>query len=346
MTTSEEPPLPDPRMTEELVTVVVVNWNGKRYLEACLNSLRGQAYRRLEVILVDNGSTDDSLDLVARSFPEVKVIALHRNAGFGAANNVAIRHANSRYVALLNNDTEADPNWIAELVGALEQHPEIGFCASKMLLHRDRKLIDACGDFYTVEGFAGNIGHLLPADHYREPVEVFGACAGAVMYRRSVLEDIGPFDEEFFLVHEDTDLNFRACLLGHRCLFVPTAVVYHHVNATIGTGSDLSVFLGSRNTEYVYFKNMPTSLVVRYAALHLAANGLLFLLYLSWGKGWPFLKGKLAVFAALRRLLRERRRIQGRRRLRDSELEELLTHGWLQQGLRRRLQRRGAAPLS
>ena len=332
--------------SDALVTVIILNWNGRRFLEPCLLSLRRQTLMGVGVLIVDNGSTDGSVEFVGQRFPEVRVIHSDTNLGFAAGNNLAIRQARSDYVALLNNDTEADPRWIEELVSGLDRHPEISFCASKMLLYGDRECADACGDFYTMEGMAGKIGHRLPASQYTEPVEVFGACAGAAMYRRKMLEDVGLFDEDFYLIHEDTDLNVRARLLGHRCLFVPTAIVYHRLNATVGTLTNQAVYLGSRNIEYVYVKNMPASLVFKYGALHVVVGCLLFFRFLARGKGWPFLKGKLAVFAAFRQLLQKRGRIQGGRRVKDAEFESLLTRGWLQRGVRHWLQRRGAAPAS
>src|SRR3990172_13075980 len=135
-------------------------------------------------------------------------------------------------------------------------------------MFEDHTLVDACGDSYTVEGIPDKIGHLDHASNYDDSREVFGACAGAAIYRRSMLEELAGFDEAFFIVHEDSDLNFRAQLLGYRCIYVPTAVVYHHLGATIGKGSDRAVYFSQRNTEFVYLKNMPLVLLLKYWPLH------------------------------------------------------------------------------
>ena len=293
MTASRSQPTSRDSLSDILASVIVLNWNGERFLGACLDSLRRQTLSGLETILVDNGSTDGSVELVKRDFHDVQVIALDRNIGFSGGNNQGIRHARGQYVALLNNDAEADPRWIEEIVKAFECHPEIGMCASKMILYGDRALADACGDFYTVEGVAGKIGHLEPEGQYSEPREVFGACAGAAGYRRSVLQELGGFDEDLFLVHEDSDLSFRAQLMGYRCLFVPTAIVYHHLGATIGRGSDTSVYFSQRNTEFVYLKNMPLLLLLKYWPLHLLADMISFGAHIARGRTPPFLSAKL-----------------------------------------------------
>lgn len=319
------------------VSVIVVNWNGKELLTPCLQALRQQRFRDFEIIIVDNGSTDGSVEFVRAGFTEARVIALDENLGFSAANNIGIGHARGKYIALLNSDTEVEPRWLEELVNALDAQPEIGFCASKMLLWKTREIADTCGDFYTVEGIAGKIGHLEHAAQYDHPREVFGACAGAAIYRKSMLDDIGLLDEDFFLAHEDTDLSFRAQLMGYKCLYVPTAIVYHHLSATIGADSDTYIYYGHRNNEYVYIKNMPVRLLLKYWPWHLLFNVLLLLFFYPRGKALPFLKAKGAALRGFPRMLKKRWHIQKACRVSTRDIERTLIRGWLFNALRRKL---------
>ena len=192
------------------VSLIIVNWNGKNFLADCLDGLRQQTYGSFTVILVDNGSVDGSLELVHRRYPEVETIPLTKNMGFAAANNIAIRSVNTEYVALLNNDAFPHPQWLEKLTGGIEECPEAGSAASKMLFYSNRNIIDRAGDAYTVAGSGQLRGRRAPAEKYNMRERIFGACAGAALYRTEMLRDIGLFDEDFFLLYEDVDLSLRA----------------------------------------------------------------------------------------------------------------------------------------
>lgn len=297
------------------VSVIIVNWNGKKYLKSCLESLRNQTFKDFETIVVDNGSTDDSVPFVRKNFPEARVISLPENQGFCGGNNIGIKNARGKFIALLNNDAEASSNWLGELVNVLENHEDIGFCASKILLYNHRNLVDTCGDYYSTLGVAGKIGHLDKETNYNNSLEVFGACGGAAIYRRKMLEDIGLFDEDFFLSYEDVDLSFRAQLKGYKCTYVPTAKVYHNLSSTIGEYSDNYVYFGQRNLEYTYIKNMPTSLLLGSLPLHLLYDILALVYFVSKGKGMPFIKAKFHTYMALPHLLKKRRTIQNEKKV-------------------------------
>lgn len=310
------------------VSVIIVNWNGLDYLGPCLESLREQSFTDSETIVVDNGSTDGSVAFLEENFPEVTVIELDENRGFCEANNVGIRRANGDYVALLNNDTVVDSDWLAALVDAAES-TDAEFFASKILLHDERDLVDTCGDYYSSLGVAGKRGHLEDAHKYDEQEEVFGACAGAVLYRKEMLDDVGLFDEDLFLSYEDVDLSFRARLKGYRAVFVPDAVVYHHLSSTIGEDSSTYVYYGQRNLEYVFIKNLPTRLLVRYLPLHIIYNVLAFV-YFTWrGRGRAFLSAKYDALKAIPVLLRKRRRIQNERRVQTEDIRAHIRTGGL-----------------
>jgi len=304
-------------------TVIVVNWNGKELLHDCLEGLQRQEYRRFRVILVDNGSDDGSVEFVHAYYPNVQTICLPDNVGFSAANNIAIRTVDTRYVALLNNDAVPHPSWLKELVETLEANPGVGFAASKMLFYDRRHLIDRAGDGYTDAGVALMRGRDMTADGFNRCEPVFGACAGAALYRTDMLGDIGLFDEDFFLLYEDVDLSFRAQLRGYRCLYVPNAIVYHKISRSVVRDSPLSVYYGHRNVEWVYLKNMPAHLVARTIVPHIIYGLTAFLFFMMTGRGKEFVRAKGAVLFGIKGLLKKRHEIQRRKSVDDRYLWNL-----------------------
>ena len=254
--------------TAPRLSVIIPNWNGARHLPECLESLRRQSHEDYEAVLVDNGSTDDSLSLVERDFPWVRIVRNHDNLGFSAAVNAGIRTTNSEYVVLLNNDTRASEDWLEQLVSAMDAMPEASFAACRMLRYDPPHRIDSAGDrFSLLRGGGVNIGAGEPAENHDQPAWVFGACAGAALYRRSLFADIGLFDEDFFLVFEDVDLSLRARVAGHRCLYVPEAVVYHKRGASTDVESVAVASRSFRNFIWVAGKNLPLPLLMLWVVL-------------------------------------------------------------------------------
>lgn len=245
------------------VTVVIPNWNGEKHLVECLDSLRAQTFHDFEVVMVDNGSSDGSVGLTRAAYPEVRVMETGSNLGFAGAVNLGIGGSAADLVVLLNNDTRVDVAWLAELVAAADRHPEASSFASLMVLYGDSSTVNAAGDSFSMGlGTAVNRGLYEPVERYLEPAWVFGACAGASMYRSSFFEAVGGFDERYFLMHEDTDLNMRALLLGLKCLYVPTAVVAHKLGASIGTlPSRSSLSMSVRNQTLAAAKTLPLPLL-------------------------------------------------------------------------------------
>jgi GT2 family glycosyltransferase len=241
-----------------LVSVVVPNYNGAAYLADCLNSIRAQSYEPLEAIVVDDGSTDGSPDLVDASYPEISLIRLKKNSGFAHAANEGMKAARGETIALLNNDAVADPRWIEELVGALRRHPNAGSVASKILLLNQPGMLNSAGDVFRRSGVPDNRG-AWETDHgqYEEEAEVFGASGAALAYRRDMLADIGFFDERFFMYCEDVDLAFRAQLTGYRCVYAPKAIVHHRLSAS-GGGTLASYYCG-RNFVWLLARDLPAA---------------------------------------------------------------------------------------
>jgi len=253
------------QMSTPETSVIIPNWNGRNLLKICLASLRRQNYRDFEIIMVDNGSTDGSVQFVETFHPEVRVVKLHTNRGFCAAVNCGIKTARGKYIALLNNDTEADPSWLGELVGALKDNPGVGFCASKMINYYHRNIIDNAGDALCYYGCTVGRNE-IDSGQYDRPRLLFSACAGAAAYRKEMFYKTGFFDEDFFCYYEDVDLGMRAQLMGYKCLYVPTAVVYHMIQATSGRIPAKRFFWTQRNIILVHLKNMPLKLLLQIIA--------------------------------------------------------------------------------
>ena len=319
------------------VAIIIVNWNGKSFLADCLNGLRQQTNRNFSVTMVDNNSVDDSLDYVRTYYPEVETIALAENTGFARANNIAIQSVQTKYVALLNPDTVPDTGLLDHLVKALETHPQAGSAASKMLFYDKPNVIDRAGDVYTTAGTALLHGRGEISSKFQNQQWVFGACAGAALYRRCMFEDIGLFDEGFFLLFEDVDLSFRAQLRGYKCLYVPDAIVYHHVSSSIGDDSPTSVYYSHRNLEWVYIQNMPGSLIAKTILPHIIYVLAAFFFFVFKGRSVDFIKAKWHALKGLKRALAKRRRIQKNRKVTDDYIWSLFEKERLLPRLTRRI---------
>jgi GT2 family glycosyltransferase len=322
------------------VTVVIPNWNGERFLSTCLGSLRRQSFEDSETVLVDNGSTDGSVAFVRRNFPEVRVLPLGENGGFSVAVNAGIRASRTEYVALLNNDTEADPDWLKALVQAADSYAEAGFFASKLVDFNDRRILDGAGDVLRRSGLPYRLGHGEPdRGQYDEVAFVFGACAGAALYRRSMLDEIGLFDEDFFASCEDGDLSFRAQLAGYRCLYVPGSVVYHMGSATFGKRSPTATRLGTRNSLCMLVKNLPTPLVPGFLPFLAAGQLSRLIVTASTSTLRAHLQGLAGALHLLPIMLKKRREIQKHRRVPVVYIRNLLKESSRAAGvsLRRRL---------
>ncbi len=312
------------------MSVIIVNWNGRHFLDTCLDSLRRQTFRSFETILVDNGSRDKSTDYVRAQFPEVKVIPLGENRGFAGGNIAGFEQSCGEIIVLLNNDTEADANWLEQIHESARDFPKAGSFASKMLYFDDRQRIENCGFGVTSAGMTVDLGrNELDGPAWATPRAVFGACGGAAAYRRAMIERIGFLDPDFFLGYEDVDFSFRACLQGYTCVFVPHAIVYHRFSATRGKYPADQVFFSQRNIEFVYLKNMPLGLMLRSLPQKILyeVGGAIY--FLKMGVGGAFLKAKFEVIRRLPSLLRKRKTLRKRKILPDRDLRSIMQGNWL-----------------
>ena len=243
-----------PNHKRPTISVVIVNWNGREWLEKSLPAVAAQSYRDFEVIVVDNGSQDGSADWLGESWPDVRLLALSTNTGFSRANNLGIGIAEGEWIATLNNDTLADPDWLQNLIQVGEE-ADVGMAASLIVYWNRPEIVDAAGLTVDRAGIAWNRGHGMPANKFSHECEVFGAPASAALYRRLMLDEIGLFDESFFAYYEDVDLAWRAQRAGWKCRYCPQARVLHWHSATSKRLPELKIFLQSRNKIWTIAKN-------------------------------------------------------------------------------------------
>lgn len=243
-------------MSEKKVTIIIPNYNGLSFMEPCMAALERQTCRDFDVLVVDNGSTDGSVEWLEER--EISSIFLAENTGFSGAVNTGIRAADTPYVILLNNDTEVEPDYVEQLLRAIEGSPRIFSVSPKMIQMYHRDLMDDAGDMYSIMGWAYQRGVGQEIGRYDRPCHIFSACAGAAIYRREVFEEIGYFDEMHFAYLEDIDVGYRAKIAGYYNRYCPQAVVYHVGSGTSGSKyNSFKVRLAARNNVYLNYKNMP-----------------------------------------------------------------------------------------
>jgi GT2 family glycosyltransferase len=311
-------------------SIVIVTWNSGAHISHCLTSLRHQTIQDFEIIIVDNGSTDKTIDEVnshALHLP-ITVERMERNIGFAAANNLGARLARGKWLALLNADAFPEPDWLEKLLRAAEEHPEYSFFASRQIQANKPEWLDGAGDAYNVSGLAWRRYYNFPASAFgHQTDEIFSACGAAALYRKEDFLKAGGFDEAYFSYFEDVDLGFRLRLAGNKCLYVPQAVVYHVGSASTGKRSDFSVYYGYRNMIWTFFKDMPSPLIWFFLPLHIATL-FFFVFYLSL-RGQRKAIGQ-AIYDALKGLpgvLEKRKSIQKAKKIKSLALLKVMSTG-------------------
>lgn len=314
------------------VDLVVPTYNGLEHLRVCLAALRRQTYAAFRLIIVDDASADGTAAALPTLFPGAELLRLPRNVGLAAAVNAGIARGDAPYVALLNNDTEPEPGWLAALVAGLERHPEAAAAVGKLRLLDRRDVFHAAGDTYSRDGLPGNRGAWeRDRGQYDREEEVFGACAGAALYRRGVLDEVAAIDGAvldpgFFMYCEDVDLAWRIRLRGYGIVYVPDAIVHHRLSAT--GGGPLASYYVARNTLAVIVKDVPGPLLRRYLPRMVArqlAGAAATLPHLREPAARARLRGLIAFPSRFPRLLRQRRRIQSTRTVPPERIEQFLS---------------------
>ncbi|MBI5181893.1 MAG: glycosyltransferase [Nitrospirae bacterium] len=315
-------------MNTHLISIVIPNWNGRRFLKGCLDSLKDQTFKNFEIIMVDNNSGDGSVYFVKENYPDVRTIDLSSNRGFAGGVNEGIRAAKGGLIFLLNNDTIVDTNCLQVLHKSAMENTSIGFFATKMLFYNTvPPVINAAGDAVGIDGSAKNIGYKdVDNGQYDAEREVFGACAGAALYRRGLFDKIGLFDEDFYLILEDVDIDFRAQLAGYRCLYVPGAVVYHIHAGSIGKMSNSAFYWTTRNDLNVLIKNMPLSLLLKYLHRILLRQTRYTYSCLLHNKIRPLITGELNALLLLPTMLAKRHQILNNKKVSARYIDKVLFH--------------------
>ncbi len=246
-----------------MVSIVIPNYNGKHFLKKCLDSISKQTYKNIETIVVDNASSDNSIEFLKDEYPNVITISMTTNTGFSGAVNKGIIESKGDYVFLLNNDTEIDEKCVEYLVNTIKQNQNIFSVNSKMIQYNNRALLDDAGDEYNIFGWAFKRGFNQRVQTNIKPRRVFTCCAGAAIYNKKILNKIGYFDEAFFAYLEDVDIGFRANCFGYKNIFCPDAIVYHIISGTTGNKkTEFKTKLSARNNVYLIYKNLPSLLIL------------------------------------------------------------------------------------
>ncbi len=302
------------------VSVIIVNWNGKKFLKNCLSSVFKQTYKNFEVLMVDNASKNDSVEFVKKNFPNVKVIQNNKNYGFAEGNNIGIRKAKGKYIVLLNNDTIVDRNWLEELVKIADSNKRIGMIAPKTLYMNGK--IDTLGLMILKSGLAWDI------KDKKDLKWLFCPSGVSALYKKEMLEDIKLdgeyFDKDFFCYSEDLDLGFRARLNGWKCASAPKSVVHHIHGGSTGGISDFAVYYGHRNNIWTILKNYPIRLLLRHLFWIVSAQLILVLVYFIKGKPLLILKSKFSAIAGLPKMLKTRKVIQKNKIATNDEIKNLI----------------------
>ncbi len=295
---------------EVFVEIIIPNWNGKTFLKDCLDSLKRQSCQYFTITVVDNGSSDGSVALLAQDYPEVRVICFPENRGFSVAVNAGIVQATAPWILLLNNDMEVAQDCLAELARGVEHYPEYDFFALKMMNFHHRSLLDGAGDGVLRGGVGYRLGTMeQDGPPYDRDRDVFGACAGAALYRRDFFSRVGLFDNDFFAYLEDVDLNMRANWAGCRCRFLASAIVYHIGSATSGSKiNPLTIRLSTRNNLNVLLKNYPLSLIVLYSPVLFLYQAAWFCFVLKKKMFLPYLQGVVQFFGQLSQMMVKRQK--------------------------------------
>lgn len=276
------------------IAVIIVNWNSNGHLGTCLQALRTQSLPPTQIIIVDNASTDQSVQAAIAHAPEVTLIKLSQNRGFAAANNLAVKQLTKcEWIALLNPDAFPTPDWLEKFFQATVNYPDCAFFGSRLLSANQPELLDGAGDSYHISGLVRRRGHgCLAENHYLADEEIFSPCAAAAFYRRQAFLEVDGFDERYFCYVEDVDLGFRLRLKGHYGLYLANAIVHHVGSASSGRHSDFTVYHGHRNYVWTYVKNMPTLLFWGFLLPHIFVNMASLILFSLRGQSRIIIKSK------------------------------------------------------
>lgn len=311
-----------PEKTIPFFSIIVLFWKGHQYIQQSLDALNQQTFRDFEIILIDNASPEPLPDGLLENYPNLRIrfSRQDQNLGFAGGNNLGASLAKGKYLALLNSDAFPEPDWLENIQFAIDHYPG-HFFASKQIMANSPDRLDGEGDVYHTSGLAWRRSYNRPVSESQSVEgEVFSPCAAAGIYPKEGFDLVGGFDSDYFSYVEDIDLGFRLRLAGYKCIYLPTAVVYHVGTGSTGLKSELSTYYGHRNLIWTFFKNMPAVLLVLLTPLHLALNLGLVILSVFQRRGAVMFRAKVDGFRTLGPVLRKRKEIQKNRKVSIFEL--------------------------
>ncbi len=296
------------------ISFIIPTWNSAAYLPRCLACLSAQTYRDFEVIVIDNGSTDNATLGLEEKYPHLNlhVKRLMSNRGFAVANNIGASLAHGDWLALLNADAFPEPDWLTSLIAATKRHPN-AFFSSCLIQANTPNLIDGQGDVYHASGLAWRRNYNLPRTLNPPEGEIFSACAAAALYPTKEFLSVGGFDEDYFAYNEDVDLGFRLRLCGLKCFYIPEAVAYHIGSTSFGKRGERATYLGHRNVVWTFIKDMPGPLFWLFLPIHLAYTLIHLIYFTKIKQGHVIWKAKLDAWKEIGPILKKRRRIHQNR---------------------------------
>lgn len=309
-------------MADKRVTIIIPHWNRRFLLEKSIPSLKNQTFRALKILVVDNGSTDDSMEWLEENHPDVERLILPENIGYAPGANKGLELAETEYVSFYSNDVIADPDWLTSLVDAMDNNHDMGFCVGKILWSDTPGIIYAAGDHYGINGFPYNIGqNEEDKGQYDSSREVLVICTAASLFRRQALLEVGSYDDRYFAHGEDTDLCLRLQLGGWRGAYIPSGLTYHVGSASSDPESKDFIERTNRNGMFTFIKNYPWPIMKRHWPELLLS--FLFSLKLTIHPG-SAIKGRLCALLRIKEFMRDRKRIQGSRKCTLRDFERML----------------------
>lgn len=316
---------------ENLISVIIVNWNGKKWLKKCLDSLASQSYKNFEVIFVDNASSDDSVEFIKTNYPWVKIAQNDKNDGFAKGNNIGFKNAKGDYVVLLNNDTWVENNFLEEFIKAFREIKSLGCAQSKIVSMNEPGKLDSCGSFWTSSSFLYHYGYGKDSslDIYNQSMPIFSAKGASMMIDRRVIEKIGLFDDDFWSYYEETDFCHRVWLAGYECWYYPKAICYHAQGGTSAIFDNSYIqFHNFKNKLLSFLKNFEAKSLVKLIPFFIFFNFALSVFWLLQGKFSHFLSIYKSIWWNLvhvKKTLEKRKAIQLMRVRRDKDIAKKVT---------------------
>ncbi|MDI6644789.1 MAG: glycosyltransferase family 2 protein [Methanobacteriaceae archaeon] len=285
------------------INIIIPNYNGKTFLKECLDSIKTQNYPNYDITIIDNASEDGSVEFIKKNYPEINLIKKNTNIGFAAAVNLGINNSSADYILILNNDTQLDVKCILNLYKCIKNENSIFAVTSKMIQYHDHSKMDDAGDEYSLMGWTKRVGYGKSPDKYNKKRETFSACAGASLYRKTILDKIGYFDENFFAYLEDVDISYRARIYGYKCIYCPEAIVYHVGSASSGSRyNEFKIRLATRNNVYIAYKNMPWPQLIFNFIFILIGFFIKYIFFIRKGYGHIYIKSLKEGFNTLNRI--------------------------------------------